>query len=86
MKDYCDDCKKVVDSPTWHIDSRGQFSSDCYKIPGPSVEKKIKSMSPEEVLSGAQYGVKAKWGKPKSRDDWTPIHKKQVEELRKAVS
>lgn len=48
-------------------------------------ERKLDNYSPEEVLSGRQYGVKNAWGKTKSKEDFNKEHRRQRKDLSESL-
>lgn len=84
MTEYCYSCDKRHDDTSWRLTNKGWICSIWFK-PAKSLDSKIADMSPEEVLSGAQYGVKTDWGKPTSKKDWSKEHSQGMKELSDAL-
>lgn len=84
MIEHCVICNERVEHNRWKTTEGGWMCGRHYNTPK-SLDSKIADMSPEEVLSGAQYGVKENWGKPKSKRDWGKEHKQQTEFLKGAL-
>lgn len=84
--DYCDECQADVESYRWRTTIRdGKLFRQCSKHFESTVTmaQKINSLSPQEVLSGVQYGNKNQYNG--SDNNWSQESSEQTSYLKEVL-
>lgn len=74
---------------SWEGDKRIQLCGKWARATPPSPQKKMENLSPQEVLSGVQYGMdeqKGLFSKEANSKEWSKSHAEGVKELKEALS
>ena len=84
---YCDVCKKKHQSTKWRMSwPEGKKFTECgeYWSEAISMERKMDSMTPQQVLSGVHLGMPEQKGlfrEETMREGWVSQHKREKKEL-----
>jgi hypothetical protein len=86
----CYGCQKIHynDTGATRMDSRGSVCGKWFGNTKKSPEEKMKNLSPQEVMSGVQYGMpEQKIFRPDvANEDHHTVHQRQMKDLKEAVS
>ena len=86
----CYGCKKIHYNDTGRekIDADGHHWCGKWFTTSKTPEQKIRNLSPQEVMSGVQYGMdEVKVFRPETvREDHSTIHKRKIKGLKEALS
>lgn len=89
----CDGCQKLHYNDTggsrvtWDKGVRREVCRRWFTSSPPSIQRKMEDLSPQEVLSGVQYGLPEQkiFRKEDANTDWGKKHSEAVKELREEL-
>ena len=86
----CYGCQKIHynDTGATRMDTRGSICGKWIGSTSKTPQEKIKNLSPQEVMSGVQYGLpEQKIFRPDvANEDHRTVHQRQMRDLKEAVS